>query len=101
MNVAEIGGEFDPYGTTVTNELDGALSKARVDEIPFPTIVAAPGDTKKVQGGSSTTINGIIFSNNEFTDKRIKERVDGINIVKLLVGLRIQTGSHARQAFPA
>jgi hypothetical protein len=95
MNIEDDGGVFDPYGTTVTNEVDGTLSKARVDEIPFPTIVATPtkferapkfGDALKgsnyiVQGSSSTTINGIIFSNNEFTDERIKEPVDGINVV--------------------
>jgi hypothetical protein len=95
INIAEVGGGvFDPYGTTVTNEVDGTLSKARVDAIPFPTIVATPikfervpkfgdlkGSSNIVQGSSSTTINGIIFSNNEFTDKRIKEPDDGINVV--------------------
>jgi len=94
MNVAEAAPPADdPYGTTVTNEVDGKLSKARVDEIPFPTIVAIPtkfesapkfgvkGSINIVQGSSSTTINGIIFSNNEFTDRRTKEPDDGINVV--------------------
>ena len=80
---------YDSFGTTVKNEVDGTLSKARVDELPFPTIVATPtkferapvfGDRSKgsvniVQGGSSRTINGSIFSSTDLSDKKSKNRM--------------------------
>jgi hypothetical protein len=96
LNIEEFSGPAnDPFGTTVKNEVNGTLSKAKVDELPFQTIVATPtkferapvfgdrskGSTNVVQGGSSRTINGSIFSSTDFSDKRIKEPDDGINIV--------------------
>jgi hypothetical protein len=87
MNVAEPGGGyFDIHGTIVRNETDGTLSEAWVYELPFPTIVAAPGSTISVQGNASTTINGSIFFDRGEADwsprgKEIKEPDDGINVV--------------------
>jgi len=71
----------DPFGTTVTNETDGKLSKAGVNELPFPTIVALPGQIGSVQDSSYTTINGSIFFKAETGGKDIKEPDDGINKV--------------------
>jgi hypothetical protein len=64
----EPAGPKDPSGTTVKKKADGTVFTTSVSALPFPTIVAKPGNS--VRGNSSTTINGAIFFN---------EPSDGIN----------------------